>query len=100
MADDLRTRIAVAVRAGIGAQFPPPKAGQLSREELVDRFIDVAQVADVVIYELPELGRAAKVIEVCMASLDLDSRSGTALSDRQWLAETILNVLNVTTDDR
>lgn len=99
MPDDLRTRIAAAVRAGIGAQFPPPKPGQLSREELVDRFIDVAQVADGVIHELPELGRAAKVTEICMASLDLDSRSGTALSDRQWLAETILNVLNGAVDE-
>ena len=56
-------------------------------------------VADTVIRDIPELGRIAKVTEVCIASLDLDSRVGTALSDRQWLAETILNVLNGAVDE-
>ena len=50
--------------------------------------------ADAVIRELPELRRIAQVREVCLASLNRDIVPGEPLSDRAWLADTVLNVLN------
>lgn len=101
MTDNLRTRIAAALKTDIRDQAYTLVL--LEEEEpysvLIDGTVNLLEVADAVIRELPELGRIAKVTEVCIASLDLDSRVGTALSDRQWLAETILNVLNGAVDD-
>ena len=52
------------------------------------------ELADAVIRELPELRRIAQVREVCLASLNRDIVPGEPLSDRAWLADTVLNVLN------
>lgn len=78
--DDLRTRIAAALRN---------MKGDLTYEAM----------ADAVIRELPELRRIAQVRKVCVAMLNADRVPGESLNDRAWLADTVLNVLNGEVDD-
>ena len=98
MSDAIRTRIASTVDAHerVGASC---KCGfSLGLPAIVEHWQE--HLADAVIRELVELRRINQVREVCVASLNLDRTApGEVFCDREWLADTILNVLNGAVDD-
>jgi hypothetical protein len=64
-----------------------------------DTIPDAHTIADAVIAALPDLQRIEKVRQVCVASLNRDRVPGAPLTDRAWLADTVLNVLNGAVDE-
>ena len=96
---DLRTRIAQAIYDNVDDYIRRllvrpslPGAAEVEGDYKSTCYV----LADAVIRELPELKRIDHIRQICVASMNQDRDDSS--SDRRWLADSILNILNGTTD--